>query len=268
MDTRFWGPSGWRLLHLIVSTPINKRDILKINAFFNFTAYVLPCKFCRYSLSEYYEKHPVPLKNLEKWLYTIHNEVNGKLRSQDLLKEPNPTYEEIHTRYKKWAEMPCASTKVLGWDFLTSIANTTPSKKSQSSSILNAPEMLDSPELRNKWNTMDYKERIPYIRKWWELLPYVLPFEPWTQAWLKAQKIHGPIELNRGKKPALTWVYKMEQTICGIMAENAQHSSFYGLCKEVSAFSSGCGKKTSPNVKTCRAEKKKLRNTIRSMANI
>lgn len=264
MDTRFWGPSGWRLLHLIVSTPLNHRNTGNIREFFKLTPYALPCKFCRQSLAGYYEKHPIPEQNLEKWLYVIHNEVNEKLRSQNLLKTENPTYDEIHNRYKSWAEMPCASTKFLGWDFLTSIANTTPSKSSKSSAIGDAPSILDTPELRNKWNTMTYKERIPYIKKWWDLLPDVLPFEPWAKAWRKAVKKYGPIDLSRGKKPVLIWVYNMETAICGIMAEESQHSSFYGLCKEVSAFSSGCGKKTSSRVKTCRAKKTKLRSTLRS----
>ena len=264
MDTRFWGPSGWRLLHLIVATPLNIRDQDKITEFFKLVPYVLPCKFCRYSLACYYEVNPVPDNNKEHWLYNIHNDVNEKLRSQGLLKEPNPTYSEIHNRYKKWAEMPCASTSVLGWDFLTSIANTTPSKNLVSTKLPDAPENISSPEQRNKWNTMSYKERLPYIKKWWDLLPYVLPFEPWTKAWLKAQNKYGKIDLSKGKKPALAWVYNMEQTICTIMAENAQHSSFYGLCKEVNAFSSGCGKKTSSKVKTCRADKKRLRNSLRN----
>jgi len=264
MDTRFWGPSGWRLLHLIVATPLNNRTSENIKEFFKLTPFVLPCKFCRHSLAEYYVKHPVPDTKMERWLYTIHNEVNDKLRSQGLLKDPNPTYEEIHQRYKQWAKMPCASTKVLGWDFLTSIANTTPSKITKSPPINNAPDNLDTPELKNKWNTMTYKERLPFIKKWWDLLPYVLPFEPWSKAWLKAERANGKINLNSGKKSALAWVYKMEQVICGIMAENAQHSSFYGLCKEVSVFSSGCGKKTNARIKTCRANKMRLRSTLRN----
>ena len=170
MDTRFWGPSGWRLLHLIVSTPLNNRKEEDIRKFFRLVPFILPCKFCRQSLSLYYEKRPIPEHGLEKWLYEIHNDVNNKLRSQNLLKELNPSYKEIHDRYKVWTSMPCASTRVLGWDFLFSVANTTPSKSSNSSPINNAPSLLDTPELRNRWNTMTYKERLPYIKMWWDLL--------------------------------------------------------------------------------------------------
>ena len=263
MDTRFWGPSGWRLLHLIVTTPLNNRKIEDIREFFRLTPFVLPCKFCRYSLSSYYEKRPIPKERLERWLYDVHNEVNEKLRSQNLLSEPDPSYKDIHERYKDWAKTPCAPTRVLGWDFLFSIANTTPSKSLKSTPMNDTPNNLDTPELRNKWNTMNYKERIPYIRDWWNLLGKVLPFTPWQRAWSKAEKEHGLVELNKGKKPALSWLYSMELSICKSMAEEAQHNSFGGLCKEITAFSSGCGQKTSSKVKTCRAKKTNLRKTLR-----
>ena len=116
MDTRFWGPSGWRLLHMIVATPLKNRNELKIKRFFELLPYILPCKFCRHSLSAYYEKRPVPrnFEDFEKWLYNIHNDVNDKLRSQNLIKEPNPSYAEVHKRYSEWSKTPCASTQILG----------------------------------------------------------------------------------------------------------------------------------------------------------
>jgi len=263
MDTRFWGPSGWRLLHLIVTTPLNNRKIEDINEFFRLVPFILPCKFCRYSLSSYYEKRPVPTHNFEIWLYNIHNDVNEKLRSQNLLKEPNPTYKEIHDRYKEWSNTPCAPTKVLGWDFLFSVANTTPSRNSHSTPMNDAPTNAETPELRNKWNIMKYKERLPYIEKWWALVGRVLPFDPWLNAWAKSEKINGHINLKNGKKPALAWLYSMEQSICKLMAEEAQHNSFNGLCREITAFSSGCSKTTNARIKTCRAKKQALRNTLR-----
>jgi len=269
MDTRFWGPSGWRLLHLTVASPLQERDEKKINEFFTILPYVLPCKFCRYSLSEYYEKRPVPhtFDEMNKWLYYIHNDVNDKLRGQNLLKTPNPTFEEIDARYNQWVLMPCATTKMLGWDFLFSIANTTPSKALSSSPMEGAAEHIKNPADRNKWNTMTYKERIPYVQKWWNLLTYVLPFEPWRKAWQKAEKIYGKAPVSKGKKTVLAWLYKMEQYICKTMSEDAPHNSFDGLCKEVSAFSSGCGKVTGPRVKTCRAKKMAARETLRRNRN-
>jgi hypothetical protein len=269
MDTRFWGPSGWRLLHLTVAAPLQERDEAKIYDFFTILPYVLPCKFCRYSLSEYYEKRPVPhtYALMNKWLYNIHNDVNGKLRGQNLLKTSNPTFEEIESRYKQWVSTPCATTNMLGWDFLFSVANTTPSKALNSSPMESTPENIHTPAEKNKWNTMRYKERIPYVEKWWALIADVLPFEPWRTAWQKAENKYGPAPVIKGKRLVLSWLYKMERFICKTMSEDAPHNSFDGLCKEVSAFSSGCGKVTGPRVKTCRAKKMAARETLRRNRN-
>ena len=269
MDTRFWGPSGWRLLHLTVEAPLGKRSESVIQETFKLLPYVLPCKFCRYSLSGYYEGKPIPTQyeKMGNWLYRIHNDVNGKLRSQNISVLPDPPYKEIQERYHEWVSQPCASTQILGWDFLFSIANTTPSKSSKSSPLDDAPQNLETPDDRNKWNTMNYKERIPYIQKFWDSLGHVLPFEPWRKAWHTAEKKLGKAPVKKGKKAVLAWLYNMEKTICSNMAEEAPHNSFTGLCKEVSAFSSGCGKKTSPRVKTCRAKKNSARETLRKARN-
>jgi hypothetical protein len=269
MDTRFWGPSGWRLLHLTVAAPLQGRDEKKIIDFFSHLPYVLPCKFCRYSLSEYYEKRPMPnnYNKLHEWLYNIHNDVNGKLRGQNLLKVPNPTFKEIDDRYKQWVATPCATTKMLGWDFLFSVANTTPSKNLHSTPMDGAPENIHTHRDKNKWNTMSYSERQPYVQKWWNLLAHILPFEPWRKAWTKAEKVNGKAPVLNGKKATLAWLYKMERYVCKTMSEDAPHNSFDGLCKEVSAFSSGCGKVTGPRVKTCRAKKTAARETLRRQRN-
>ena len=269
MDTRFWGPSGWRLLHLTLEAPLAGRSEKQIKQLFEVLPYVLPCKFCRYSLSGYYENRPIPstYSEMGQWLFKIHNDVNDKLRKQNISVEKNPPYEEIQKRYEEWTSMPCASTQILGWDFLFSVANTTPSKSLASSPMEDAPTDLSSPQLRNKWNTMNYKERLPYVQKWWNLIADVLPFAPWRTAWHKAEKQHGKAPVKKGKRAVLNWLFKMEQTICKLMAENAPHDSFSGLCKEVSTFASGCGKKTSPRVKTCRAKKNAARETLRRARN-
>ena len=270
MDTRFWGPSGWRLLHLTVEAPLGSRSEEAVHELFTLLPFVLPCKFCRYSLSEYYKDRPIPIQFEKKrhWLYKIHNNVNAKLRSQNLSVVADPTYKEVHELYSKWALQPCASTQILGWDFLFSIANTTPSKSSKSSPLENAPIDLDTPTQRNTWNTMNYKERIPYIQKWWDLIHTILPFEPWRDAWTAAELKLGKAPVKKGRKAVLAWLYTMEKTICRHMAEEAPHDSFNGLCKEVSTFSSGCGTKTSSRIKTCRAKKNSARETLRKARNL
>lgn len=233
MDTRFWGPCGWRLLHLSVTTPLNDRNFEKIKEFYTLLPFVLPCKFCRQSLSKYYINRPLPddYSKMNKWLYDIHNDVNDKLRSQNLLNMPNPPFEKIQDEYMKWSESPCASSTILGWDFLFSIANTTPSKNLKSSPIVDAPDNLDTPELRNEYNTMNYKERIPYVKKWWGLLKSVFPYKPWRTAWAKGERQYGLAPVTNGKKAVLAWLFNIQKAVCKSMMEETPYNSFNGLCK-------------------------------------
>lgn len=270
MDTRFWGPCGWRLLHLSVTAPLNGRDFNKIKEFFELLPYVLPCKFCRQSLSKYYSNRPIPdsYDKMNKWLYLIHNDVNDKLRSQNLLNQPNPPFEKVQDDYMKWSQSPCASSTILGWDFLFSVANTTPSKSLHSSPIVDAPENLESPTQRNEWNTMSYKERIPIVEKWWNLIKDIFPFKPWKSAWEKGEQTYGKAPVSNGKKAVLTWLFNIQKVICQSMMEDTPYNSFTGLCKEVSAFSSGCGKAKTKSTKTCRAKKQSVREKLRKSRNL
>jgi hypothetical protein len=264
MDTRFWGPCGWRLLHLTVTTPLNGRKFRDIYEFYKLLPFILPCKFCRQSLSKYYLNRPVPddYSKMNLWLYNIHNDVNDKLRKQNLLHEANPPFEKIQEIYLKWAESPCASSTILGWDFLFSIANTTPSKGLHSTPIVDAPVDLSTPELRNEWNTMSYKERIPYLENWWRLLKYVFPYPPWRVAW--NEEIYGSAPVIKGRKAVLSWLFNMQKTVCDSMMEDSPYNSFKGMCKEVSLFSSGCGKSKTKKTKTCRVNKAHTRRTLRN----
>jgi hypothetical protein len=127
MDTRFWGPSGWRLLHLVAfAAPSLPQKALQ--TFFEELPYVLPCKFCRASLTDYIAADPIPTaaKDYAEWLYRIHNRVNGKLRDQKLLEVPDPKWDEIKKQYTEWLKAPCTKRRLIGWDFLFSVAYTTP----------------------------------------------------------------------------------------------------------------------------------------------
>lgn len=124
IDTRFWGPSGWQLFHLITfKSPDTGKDVL------DDMPGILPCPFCRESTTKFVAKNPIH-KPYSKWLYDIHNMVNHKLRSQ-CAEDPNvidpgpdPTYEEIKSRYEA-IEKPDA---VPGRDFLMSVAYSYPSE--------------------------------------------------------------------------------------------------------------------------------------------
>jgi hypothetical protein len=119
MDTRFWGPSGWQLFHLIAfaTDPEDARPVL------DDMKDVLPCKYCRASTSEYVRASP-PTKPYGRWLYDIHNKVNTKLRTQCaddpkvINPGPDPTFAEVKARYDRMTK-PDA---VPGRDFLMAVA--------------------------------------------------------------------------------------------------------------------------------------------------
>jgi hypothetical protein len=112
MDTRFWGPDGWHLLHSIAykypSNP-NKTTKQKYKRFFNSLPYVLPCVYCRNSLQRFYKELPIEnsLHNNEalfEWLYEIHNKVNNKLKKQGFTSKPNPKLDKVKKFYKKYVK--------------------------------------------------------------------------------------------------------------------------------------------------------------------
>lgn len=117
MDTRYWGPSGWDLLHRISFHSPNPHKLLAN------MAEVLPCKFCRNSTRYFVRHFPYNKEQPAKWLYTIHNLVNQKLRSQCskdpkvINPGPDPSFYDIVKRYRNKS-----LNKVLGKEFLLSIA--------------------------------------------------------------------------------------------------------------------------------------------------
>lgn len=263
MDTRFWGPSGWRLLHLITFCA-DKLPMEKVRCFLKNLPFVLPCKFCRASLTDYYAADPIPdkAKDLAFWMYRIHNRVNGKLREQKLLDSPNPEWSEVKKLYSDWIKAPCVSRRMLGWDFLFSVAFTTPCPQVKTSPMPDAPpiESLTTVELRNRWGVITNEERYPRIQQWWDTLPYILPFASWRAAW-KAS-IHSVPDVRNGRKHVTSWLYNAEKAVCAALKEVTPHDSFSGLCSELSTYSSGCGKR-SKRTKTCRAIKSYARKSLK-----
>lgn len=196
-------------------------------------------------------------------MFRIHNRVNGKLREQKLLTTPDPKWTEIEKRYRDWLSAPCSIGRMIGWDFLFSIAYTTPSPVVASAPMVGAPpcEALTTSELRNRWNCMTREERFPFLASWWESLGHVLPFDAWKRAWASGLQTIGKPPVEKGRRPMTAWLFKMEKYVCRHLREAALHDSFAGLCTELSAFSSGCG--TSKRSKTCRAKKQRARATLR-----
>jgi hypothetical protein len=125
MDTRFWGPSGWELFHLIAFKSEHPEEfLLGIKD-------ILPCKYCRESTTKF--THELPLKgDPGKWLYHLHNKVNGKLRSQSeqdsnvINPGEDPSFEDVKKKYDG-----ISASNVPGRDFLFSIAVNYPDKPTE-----------------------------------------------------------------------------------------------------------------------------------------
>jgi len=256
MDTRFWGPSGWQFLHLVAAGGEAKKE------FWNSLPYILPCKFCRASLTQYYIDHPIPTdkKKIEKWLWTIHNEVNAKLRGQGQSIPPDPPFSEVKKLYQEKLAQGCTKTVFPGWDFFFSIADNHPSKSPYKPMPDVTEEDLESLnsmtiEEKNRKNLLSVKERTHALIEFWKHVPTAMPFKEWQKSW--KEHVSNVETAMKSRKTALAWLWKIR---CG-MDEDLEKLgiTFHGLCKEVAKHRSGCA--SSKRARTCRRSKKNRNNT-------
>jgi hypothetical protein len=252
MDTRYWGPSGWKLLHSIsFSYNKDKKELYK--EFFYNIAFVLPCKFCRKSYSEYLIELPVEdslssKESFTKWLWKIHNKVNDKLRTQGICKYENPDFSFVKKMYIEKLHQGCSKVNFEGWEFLFSVVEGHPySKLSLGSKPFSNEEVIDTPLEKNRNNSMEPSERLIYYKKFWELIPEVIPFEEWTTLWKKFDTNQYDTRASLLKN-----LYKIR---CGLETEMEleNKTQFLSLCKELQRYKSGCNKST--RSKTCRKKK-------------
>jgi nitroimidazol reductase NimA-like FMN-containing flavoprotein (pyridoxamine 5'-phosphate oxidase superfamily) len=265
MDTRFWGPSGWKLLHLITFTyepNIDNQPLLTKN-FLETLPYILPCKFCRASLTDYYRELPFEIEKdgkiesvlesrdkFTKWMYDIHNLVNNKLRKQGLNPNQDPNYQSVKGFYEKWLRGSTWQEQLLTfWDFLFSVAYNHPKETTkQSKPMPECPKDIykctDKCE-KNKWNVLGIKDRLYWYKRFWDFLPAVLPIHI-QERWLYFQTKYKPtIECRRS---SIAWLWRMR---CAL---DPQFSDPYTqVCKRIATYSSDCSK--SINGKTCRKNK-------------
>lgn len=215
MDTRFWGPSGWQLFHLIAFRSLHPEEILLM------MKDILPCRFCRESTTQF--THELPLKgDPARWLYDLHNKVNHKLRTQ--AKEdpnvidpgPDPSFEDIRARY-----MSMKPTNVPGRDFLFSIA-------------VNYP---DEPE----------PEQMCTQRRFLQLLINTYPFIHLRKAYRDYYTLHKPELENR--KRYMKWMYGLLDTLSRKL--EVSMPSYKGYVQHVMYYKSGCAKNTYKG-RTCR----------------
>ncbi len=256
MDTKYWGPSGWKLLHLIAEA-----DTLggrKINrTFWESLPYVLPCKFCRASLTEYYEAHPIPTQpaDMGEWLYTIHNCVNDKLRSQGQNLPPNPPYQAVSMHYRELLIRDCTETVFPGWEFLFCIADNYPGSAPSKPMPDTPGDALEasrtgrlSAKERNRYNLLSTNQRITMLRRFMSALPAVLPFVYWTELWRQ----HCKKDFS-GRSAAKRTLWCIRCAMDRALHKKSE-TTYYGLCKELAAKRSGCS--TARRARTCRAPKK------------
>ena len=121
IDTRYWGPSGWQLIHFVAFRAKHPQQfLLGIKD-------ILPCKFCRESTAKFTDELPM-MRNTGKWSYELHKKVNHKLRTQckgdPAVIDPglDPSFEDVKQTYDTMK----LKGHILGRDFLFSIAGNYP----------------------------------------------------------------------------------------------------------------------------------------------
>jgi len=262
MDTRFWGPSGWKLLHLVATVrERSESESRAVLEWMSLLEYALPCKYCRTSFHDYLKANPLTLAIVRdpaafsRWMYTIHNCVNGKLRGQGLLKERNPDWTTVRDRYETLQRSLCSasatssSSSLLGWDFMTSVAYATPGARSVSTPMPGVPASQEVSEL-NRFNLLPRHVRLQFLARWWALVPTILPCADWRAAWKSAFRTVGQPPLERGREAVMRWMWRLEESVCSDLRCPTPHASCSALERIVGAFESGCS--GARRGKTCR----------------
>lgn len=204
MDTRYWGPSGWQLFHLVSFRSLHPEEVLLQ------MKDVLPCKFCRASTTEFVHDHPLR-SDPAKWLYEIHNMVNNKLRTQckddHTVINPgeDPSFEEVKKHY-----MSLKPTAIPGRDFLFSIA-------------INYPDEPEEVDMANQ-------------RMFMQKLSSQFPFHSFESYLSK-----HPVELQ-SKKAYTKWMYGLLKHLA--VKFRTTLPSFKGYVMRAMYYKSGCEKKT------------------------
>lgn len=260
MDTRFWGPSGWKILHTITFAYIPRTDKVAVREMFKMLPFVLPCKYCRTSLAEYMDRYNLDeaLESrdlLTRWLWKIHNEVNSKLRNQKLAVEPDPPFNEVERYYKQILSSGCSRTEFPGWDFFFSIADLHPYSKPARTSIAmpGAPPCMTMATLeeKNKWNCLKPEERLPFYKTFWKTLGLVLPFKEWRESWIAHSKYENIDRLDT-RTSTIKWLWHIRCNMENDL-ELLNQCNYSSLCKNLSIHRSDCSKKI--RGKTCRKKK-------------
>lgn len=204
MDTRFWGPSGWQLFHLIAFRSENSTEFLES------IDDILPCKFCRESTAQFMKE--LPLKgDPGKWMFDLHNMVNNKLRTQCrndpavIDPGPDPDFEDVKKKYES-----LKPKQIPGRDFLFSIA-------------VNYPEQPTD-------------EQMSVQRKFLNRLSKVFPFVTFEK-YIES----NPANLE-SQKTYMKWMYGLLTHLSKKF--HVSIPSYKGYVQRVMYYKSGCSKKS------------------------
>lgn len=251
MDTRFWGPPAWKLLHTVAAaykpTPQSRK---RMCAFLEVLPYVLPCKYCRASLTEHYKTLPYDgqaldsREQLEEWMYMLHNVVNEALRHQGQTIPRPPHLAEIRQQYRERLPQAIAPGQFPGWDFLFAVAYIYPPQMYETP-LPDAPKCPARATdcIKNRWNFLSSQKRLQYWLKFWRVLPGVLP-APWRFAWENAIAIAKPSYTCRRAAIASVWRIR-----CAF--ESDKEDPYNEVCDRLMYHSSGCGT-AGARARTCR----------------
>lgn len=228
MDTKFWGPDGWKFLHSCVQlyTPEKKSAYIK---FFNSIKNVLPCIYCRMSFSEYITDLPIEnyIDNLPKWLYLIHNKVNDKLRKQGYVHEDDPTYEEIYERYKKYTfEINKKCDCIDGLEFIYCV-------------VFNYPENLKS--FDDKMNYDRIKSYIVFLESLSEIYPIKIARNVFKE-YINLMSDEEMCKILSERKLLINKIYDIEKEINKRINHNC--ISYDKRCELIETKRAGCKKNT------------------------
>ena len=91
ISPKIWGPHFWYMMRCIASTYPNNPTIDNMThakIFYNELQYLLPCKKCRTSLTQHYEKYPIDewLVNntkLSEWVELIYMETTNSISKEN-----------------------------------------------------------------------------------------------------------------------------------------------------------------------------------------
>jgi hypothetical protein len=227
MNTQFWGPDGWKLLHSVTAGYPLRPDLKTqqvYSQFFESIQHILPCIYCRNSYSEYIAELPVreyahSREGLTKWIYLMHNKVNAKLRGQGLLHGKDPSCKEIVKRYERYLrevnQGDC--TCFPGMNFIYCILFNFPMKKSQLEPIRYAHYIL-----------------------FFTYLADVLPF-PSMQEYYKEYITKYPIENAMETRASMKrWGYRLESYL--YRKYNKKCMPYSNRCELIEMNRAGCSK--------------------------